>query len=698
MTAPPAGITIASTSFLPRALVLARGWAAHHGQPMVVVHESVQPPPFTDPAMRLVPSSALLPAGELAELRALCGRSTPLALKSWALLWLLSEGARAAVFVDADSALYGALGDVGDVAAEHGLVTTHHLLEPVDAYTERIVALAGSVNSGFLAAGPGGHDVLAWWAQRCGHDVRAEPDRGVAGDQRWLDMMLARPEVVTSSDPGLNVSWTRMLGGDLQHGSDGAVSVGGRPLRHLHTGSAFDPERPWTLGSGVEAHGLALDRRPVLRELLGAYAAELLAAGHRELKNEPSPGVAMADGTPVDATMRALYRSALLASRRSGDAPPPGPFDGDGGEAFRRWLRAPVDRRRRAVRASRYLLALADAHPTLRAGLPTPIDDADGDLEAAISARVDPRAAALLDSGLRGPGDPWSAPPIARSCLIVDPQPGLAGWTHSGWAAALAADVDPRSRTLAWFPDDRGANDSAAAARLRGDVWLIVANPARWGDIAYDLLVGQPADRRRIGWWPDAAGLDPDAALQVDEIWVADEDAAAAARAAGVRARVVPTPRVPRQPPAAERIAGTLAIVDLATGVQAAADLLDAFRALGSGQLTLAAWRADEHPADRTWLRERSAAVPGSSVLVLPEDPAALAAAVLAADALIGPDSAHVAVSWAVAAGIPVIEAPAVTLPERAAVPSPGEQAQTCASTLAEALAAVRSDRPIGGP
>jgi len=705
VSGPVVGMTIATTGFLPRALVLARSWAAHHdGQPFVVVHESDDPPPFTDAAIRFVPSAAVVPAGELARLRALNGRITALALKPWALTWALDEGAPAAVYLDADGVVYGNLADLGELAATTGFVVTPHLLDSGDFESERTVALAGTMNAGCVAAGPAGREVLLWWARRCAQDARVAPDRGVMSDQRWLDLLLGRPEVAICGDPGVNLHWPRLLHSDTAFDADGMPTFTGRPLRFLHTGSSFHPDRPWTLGPGIENHGVALDERPNLRALLGTYAEDLRAARFHELVDAPIPGTIMDDGTPVDDLMRDLYREGIDTARRSGAAPPPGPFDADGGAGFRRWLREPVDRRRHAVRASRYLVALADRHPEVRDRAPGRPDDEFALLAEKLTPLVDERAAALLDSGLAAaPAQAWEAPPVATVAVILDADPPLEAWTHARWAVALLDTVDEHTRVVPWNSADREHADSAAVTRLRSDVWVYVMPPERSRDVTYDLLAGLPHDRRRVCWWPTVDDSMDLAGLPLDELWVADEATAARVREAHLDARVVPTPALPRPEdlPAAGVPAGeaaALALVDLATLGDDPAATVDVLLDPRPPALVLGVLGAAEHPAQRTWLGERVAGLEGVTVRALTRhDAAGLAAVVLSADALLeAPDDeaaspiTAAAAAWARAAGIPILPAGTTALPLREA-PAGGDAAATSTAALTAALAATRA-------
>ena len=82
----------------------------------------------------------------------------------------------------------------------------------------------------------------------------------------------------------------------------------------------------------------------------------MLAAGHEAAQAEVGPFERLADGTPVDPNMRAVYAEALLRHEAGMGEAPPNPFgDGDADE-FLRWLEEPWGGQDDEFPVSRYLV------------------------------------------------------------------------------------------------------------------------------------------------------------------------------------------------------------------------------------------------------------------------------------------------------------------------------------------------------
>jgi hypothetical protein len=83
--------------------------------------------------------------------------------------------------------------------------------------------------------------------------------------------------------------------------------------------------------------------RPALHELFEEYRLRLLEEGHGNVHDPGEYGFArMANGVPLDATARQLYRIWLLDAERLEARRPPDPFEPEGAEAVTRWLAAPI--------------------------------------------------------------------------------------------------------------------------------------------------------------------------------------------------------------------------------------------------------------------------------------------------------------------------------------------------------------------
>ena len=102
--------------------------------------------------------------------------------------------------------------------------------------------------------------------------------------------------------------------------------MGGHPVTFVHF-RGFSPDQPYVLAPAAR---LAMSERPDLVALCARYARDLRSAGLTADGAPPYRYGGLADGTPIDDTMRDVYRAALARSRRGDEPAPPNPFDGDG--------------------------------------------------------------------------------------------------------------------------------------------------------------------------------------------------------------------------------------------------------------------------------------------------------------------------------------------------------------------------------
>jgi glycosyltransferase involved in cell wall biosynthesis len=294
-----------------------------------------------------------------------------------------------------------------------------------------------------------------------------------------------------------------------------------------------------------------LSERPLVREICDEYISRLHRCGLQPIVGSYGYG-ALSDGTPIDLTMRRLYREAVLDAERSGGAPPPLPFDQD----VLSWLNAPS---REAPRVSRYLLALHRGRPDLRAAFPS----LHGETAEAYGhwARMDPWAALCIPAQLRQP--------IATSVPRVLPREGginIAGYLRAesgtGEVARLLTTAAQRdhlpclallnshspSRQLAAFSPD---------ADRPFDVSVVCAN-ADETPSAIDALPMEARQGYRIGFWfwetEELPAVYRGSGDLVDEIWTASEYVAAAVRKTVCKpVRVCPLPLAEPRPVATSR-------------------------------------------------------------------------------------------------------------------------------------------------
>lgn len=218
------------------------------------------------------------------ELQSLVSRYTPsevcFALKPYVLRHVLAESnVKTAHYVDADLRFYASVDVLKDELGTSDILLTPHYLQPFpdDGRKPGVLTLlrGGVFNAGYVGVKRSriGLEFLDWWAGRVRRYGRNEPRLGMAGDQRWLDLVPALfPSCRIWRHAGANVGYWNLHERPLTFDEAGQVRAGIDELIFFHF-SGFDLKLPGQLSkyqTRIEVTcGSALDR------LLGDYAREL---------------------------------------------------------------------------------------------------------------------------------------------------------------------------------------------------------------------------------------------------------------------------------------------------------------------------------------------------------------------------------------------------------------------------------------
>ncbi|MCU1432628.1 MAG: hypothetical protein JWP95_1733, partial [Actinotalea sp.] len=484
------------------------------------------------------------------------------ALKPALLMHLLRSGARSAMYFDPDIRLYGGVRDVFEEAARSGIVVTPHTVEPLPRdgrfLNEAVIMHAGIYNLGFIGAGPGGYQFLAWWHDRLTVDAVVDLTNALFTDQRWVDWAPAIATPTVLRDKSLNAAYWNVHERPVTRGQDGRWEVAGSPLRFFHF-SGYDPAIPSVLSKHQGHHPRnLLSELDGLRALCQEYAAELVESGHVQMRKQPYRHDHLPDGLRLTPLVRRLCRDALLAVEPDlGTLPDPWAEPED----FRTWLLRP-DLRAGPVAFSRFEHTFWRARSDLRHAFPDPLGTDAARLREWLDTAPD-LAELHRQTGL---GEP--EPRITRTRRTNDH--AQHGWSIVGYAKAelgvgeagrrlssavahtgvpwemVGVTVGPMSRQEHTFrgvlTDDVGYDNS-----------ILCANADQTPRLSH-MLGLHPARGRRIGYWFWELETFPErfhgAFGFVDEVWVASEfNRAAISAVTELPVRVVPLPvQLPTSP------------------------------------------------------------------------------------------------------------------------------------------------------
>ncbi|WP_020499425.1 FkbM family methyltransferase [Sciscionella marina] len=543
--------TVVAANYLPAARVLAASYlATHPGDEfwITVIDAPAERDEYEAGARILGPAAFGIEAGEYLRMAtAYSVTELATAVKPY-LLRVLLERSTVAVFLDPDITVYAPMPELTELAIEHDLVLTPHVLDPMPRDGkepgEGVIMGTGIFNLGFLACGPGAGPFLDFWAERLRTDAIAAPEEQLFTDQRWVDQVPALFRHTVLRDPGFNLAYWNAHERALEKGLDGAILVNGAPLRFFHF-SGYRPERPWQLSYHCAREPrVVLSANPILRELCDSYGAALKANGYAEtLEAIPYGFARLADGTPITSVMRRLFRGAWIeaerpdSARRTRTVEPVPPHAYDGTDAFAHWLAGPADRAQERSGLNRLLMSVWSGRADLRRAFPRPYAQDNAGF------RYWCGQSGVAEFGLPS----WALPAHSEPRTVaVDKRPGvnmlgyltavlglgeMARLLHDAVAASgipISSVVEEKAvsnRTAMARPDTEGA--------ARYGVSLLCVN----ADQTQVMAEAHPevfADRYRIGFWAWELEEFPEwlhpAFELVDEIWTVSEFCARAIR------------------------------------------------------------------------------------------------------------------------------------------------------------------------
>jgi hypothetical protein len=168
---------------------------------------------------------------------------------------------------------------VGDI-----LLTPHYLIPFFeDGYSPKPLTLlkAGVYNAGYVGVAnrEEGRAFIKWWSAMVLRYGKNEPQSGMCGDQRWLDLVPALfPTCRILRDPGVNVAYWNLHQRQLAYSGD-QLMCDEKEVLFFHF-SGFSPDRPVCLS--IFQNRVIVRKGDILYGILKGYAEELLAAGHQD--------------------------------------------------------------------------------------------------------------------------------------------------------------------------------------------------------------------------------------------------------------------------------------------------------------------------------------------------------------------------------------------------------------------------------
>ena len=251
---------------------------------------------------------------------------------------LLERGFTSACFFKQESMVLNDLAPIFERLAEHSILLTPHLLEPLtgpDRHQRELNILqSGVYNVGLLGVTESqtARRFLNWWQDRVYEFCRRDVDKGMHFEQRWLDLVPGFFEDVhVLRDPGMNVGHWNLLERDI-HDVNDELRAGDKVCRFFRF-SGFDPDKPGAVTQYSSRLTMA-NIGSAAATVFARYLERLEQAGYHETKTWPYAYDRFDNGVPIPDLARELYRNLGAAVDRFAD-----PFRTAGSDSYFSWLR-----------------------------------------------------------------------------------------------------------------------------------------------------------------------------------------------------------------------------------------------------------------------------------------------------------------------------------------------------------------------
>lgn len=380
MTAPPLNAcTIVSKNYICYARVLAESFLEHHpgGRFFVLLVDRNEG--RIDPAREKFELLEAEELGNVPNLPAFLFKYTLLeantAIKPFFMEHLIERhGLGNLTYFDPDILITGPLDELAQHVAEHSIVLTPHLDQPIDdeAYPgEQAILMSGSYNLGFVALRTTevSRRMLRWWQERLYDKCLVRIPEALFVDQKWMDLAPGLfQDVLVLNHPGYNAAYWNLHGRKITQNGEG-WRANDRTLHFFHF-SGINPESL----EGVSKHQdrFRLGDIGGAADLYRLYAKKVLAAGYAECRPWPYAFGKFSNGVAIPDVARSLYHGLGAAKQKKFG----NPFEAGGPGSFFHWLNGPQSGAGEGGAQpylSRLLYHLIGQRPDLQAAYPDPV-------------------------------------------------------------------------------------------------------------------------------------------------------------------------------------------------------------------------------------------------------------------------------------------------------------------------------------
>lgn len=307
--------TITTTSYLPRAIVLARSIKKQMpGVKVVVCIVEEKVPGVAKSLMGCFDDLVLAKDLGFTDFIRFIFRYNQAqganACKAQFMIYLLKtyQSYRYFIFLDSDTKSYGPLDDLIEHLKTDEIVISPHFIgfSPENTFYQLgVVHESGVFNTGLYAIkrGASSQAFLQWWANILLNYCFKDPNKGIWNEQKWLDLAPGIFEFYVQKDPGYNVGPWNFHERHLTVSDHGSYMVNGRSLRVFHFSGLFSGY----FNNRVEK--TRKSQRKIIEDIKKEYINELVKADHDVLSTKPWTYDCFRDGRKIEKKSRTIYRS-----------------------------------------------------------------------------------------------------------------------------------------------------------------------------------------------------------------------------------------------------------------------------------------------------------------------------------------------------------------------------------------------------
>jgi hypothetical protein len=212
------------------------------------------------------------------------------------------------LYIDPDIKLYSPLEEVYQALAEHSIVLTPHMMQPLQDGKEPsdlTIMKAGIYNFGFVGFknDADGRRLIGWWCDRLFAHCRIDVPGHMFTDQRWMDLapvFVERPFILRH--PGYNVAYWNIAHRVVARNAIGEWTVNGLPLRFFHF-SGIKPDDDTVFSK--HQNRFTYENLGIATLLCADYRAAVLKNAWYEYSKVSYAYGFFADGRPISDSARA---------------------------------------------------------------------------------------------------------------------------------------------------------------------------------------------------------------------------------------------------------------------------------------------------------------------------------------------------------------------------------------------------------